>query len=85
MAFLPCRGSLRVVQLRGGSRIGDSRLGAVRAKGAAVRGVWGMMTRHAYKLQSLLQICYAKLVVRSRRILTVDRTPNPDLIIPAAP
>ena len=30
-----------MVRLRGGSRIADSRPGAVHAKGAAARGVWG--------------------------------------------
>ena len=73
------------------------RLGAVRAKRAATRGVWGhapprkflnfrrsvidsgafwdtsSMARHAYKLQSLLLICYATHLVRTRR--TIDRTP----------
>ena len=30
-----------MVQLRGGSRIADSRPGVVHAKGAAARGIWG--------------------------------------------
>ena len=45
-----------MVQLRGRSRITDSRPGAVHAKGAAARGVWGHAPRNFLTLDALRSI-----------------------------
>ena len=88
-------GSLRVVWLRGGSRIADSRPGAVRAKGAAARGVWGhapgkylkfrrsKIDSGAFWRQGTRTRCCKSVTLR--RTIVIELRPNLDRITPAAP
>ena len=89
-----------MVWLRGGSRIADSRPGAVRAKGAAARVVWGHASRKFFNFRRSeidsgafwgdfpqwqgTRTRCCKCVTL-RRTIVIELRPNLDRITPAAP